>query len=185
MIAFVEEIRNELKDGGQDGPNSSSALPLPKNDEANIISAEKYFLPFELACQSKAARIVVTALDCLQVHSLLLNVSFENTVLILVLHTFINQTYSLPLFVSETHSLWTFNWKYSWLNNSRKISYWSHRWNNMWMFQWSTNRWRSSVTDNKGNRIYKSYTFISNVVLNWSHIVGLVCIILQTCQKAG
>jgi hypothetical protein len=63
----VEEIRNELKDGGQDGPNSSSALPLPKNDEANVITAEKYFLPFELACQSKAARIVVTALDCLQV----------------------------------------------------------------------------------------------------------------------
>ncbi|PNF27849.1 hypothetical protein B7P43_G09188, partial [Cryptotermes secundus] len=62
----LEEIRNELKDGGQDGPNSSSALPLPKNDEANIITAEKYFLPFELACQSKAARIVVTALDCLQ-----------------------------------------------------------------------------------------------------------------------
>jgi len=62
----LEEIRNELKDGGQDGPNSSSALPLPKNDEANVITAEKYFLPFELACQSKAARIVVTALDCLQ-----------------------------------------------------------------------------------------------------------------------
>jgi hypothetical protein len=66
-LSCVEEIRNELKDGGQDGPNSSSALPLPKNDEANVITAEKYFLPFELACQSKAARIVVTALDCLQV----------------------------------------------------------------------------------------------------------------------
>nr|CAD7413974.1 unnamed protein product [Timema cristinae] len=63
----LEDIRNELKDGGQDGPNLSSALPLPKNDEANIINAEKYFLPFELACQSKASRIVVTALDCLQV----------------------------------------------------------------------------------------------------------------------
>ncbi|XP_063238854.1 brefeldin A-inhibited guanine nucleotide-exchange protein 1 isoform X1 [Bacillus rossius redtenbacheri] len=62
----LEDIRNELKDGGQDGPNSSSALPLPKNDEANIINAEKYFLPFELACQSKASRIVVIALDCLQ-----------------------------------------------------------------------------------------------------------------------
>jgi hypothetical protein len=73
---FVEEIRNELKDGGQDGPNSSSALPLPKNDEANVITAEKYFLPFELACQSKAARIVVTALDCLQVYSLLLNLCY-------------------------------------------------------------------------------------------------------------
>ena len=41
-------------------------MPLPKNDAANIINAEKYFLPFELACQSKTPRIVVTALDCLQ-----------------------------------------------------------------------------------------------------------------------
>ncbi|GLH01180.1 Protein MON2 homolog [Gryllus bimaculatus] len=62
----LDEIRIELKAGGHEDPNSSSALPLPKNDEANIITAEKYFLPFELACQSKASRIVVTALDCLQ-----------------------------------------------------------------------------------------------------------------------
>ncbi|KAL1128928.1 hypothetical protein AAG570_013462 [Ranatra chinensis] len=62
---LAEEIRKELKDGeGGDG-NSSSALPLPK-DNSDIISAEKYFLPFELACQSKSSRIVVTALDCLQ-----------------------------------------------------------------------------------------------------------------------
>lgn len=32
-----------------------------------MISAEKYFRPFELACQSKSPRIVVTSLDCLQV----------------------------------------------------------------------------------------------------------------------
>lgn len=32
----------------------------------NVINAEKYFLPFELACQSKTPRIVITALDCLQ-----------------------------------------------------------------------------------------------------------------------
>lgn len=46
--------------------HSSTALPLPKNDSSNSINAEKYFLPFELACQSKTPRIVVTALDCLQ-----------------------------------------------------------------------------------------------------------------------
>lgn len=40
-------------------------MPLPKGDSTSV-SAEKYFLPFELACQSKASRIVVTALDCLQ-----------------------------------------------------------------------------------------------------------------------
>ncbi|XP_026480645.1 brefeldin A-inhibited guanine nucleotide-exchange protein 1 [Ctenocephalides felis] len=60
------EIKTELKDGGEDTTlNSSATLPLPKND-SNIINAEKYFLPFELACQSKSSRIVVTALDCLQ-----------------------------------------------------------------------------------------------------------------------
>lgn len=59
----LDEIKNELKDG--DLQESSSALPLPK-DNSNNVSAEKYFLPFELACQSKTARIVVTALDCLQ-----------------------------------------------------------------------------------------------------------------------
>ncbi|XP_055681945.1 brefeldin A-inhibited guanine nucleotide-exchange protein 1 [Lutzomyia longipalpis] len=65
----LEEIKQELKESGQvenleTAP--SAALPLPKNDSANTINAEKYFLPFELACQSKTPRIVVTALDCLQ-----------------------------------------------------------------------------------------------------------------------
>ncbi|XP_065352555.1 brefeldin A-inhibited guanine nucleotide-exchange protein 1 [Cloeon dipterum] len=60
----LEDIRKELKNVDTD--SASSALPLPKNDAANIVSAEKYFLPFELACQSKGTRIVVTTLDCLQ-----------------------------------------------------------------------------------------------------------------------
>lgn len=47
---------------------ASSALPLPKA-ESGEIEADKYFLPFELACQSKCARIVKTALDCLQVRN--------------------------------------------------------------------------------------------------------------------
>uniref|UniRef100_A0A8B9PBM6 ADP ribosylation factor guanine nucleotide exchange factor 2 n=1 Tax=Apteryx owenii TaxID=8824 RepID=A0A8B9PBM6_APTOW len=34
--------------------------------KANFIEADKYFLPFELACQSKSPRIVSTSLDCLQ-----------------------------------------------------------------------------------------------------------------------
>lgn len=33
----------------------------------NYIEADKYVLPFELACQSKSPRIVSTSLDCLQV----------------------------------------------------------------------------------------------------------------------
>lgn len=35
--------------------------------QATYIEAEKYVLPFELACQSKSPRIVSTSLDCLQV----------------------------------------------------------------------------------------------------------------------
>ncbi|XP_023318748.1 brefeldin A-inhibited guanine nucleotide-exchange protein 1 isoform X2 [Trichogramma pretiosum] len=63
----LEDLHNEIKDvpntQGEEAP--SNALPQPKSD-SNFISAEKYFLPFELACQSKSPRIVVTSLDCLQ-----------------------------------------------------------------------------------------------------------------------
>ena len=44
----------------------SSTLP-PVKSKTNFIEADKYFLPFELACQSKCPRIVSTSLDCLQV----------------------------------------------------------------------------------------------------------------------
>uniref|UniRef100_A0A3Q3B4E0 ADP-ribosylation factor guanine nucleotide-exchange factor 2 (brefeldin A-inhibited) n=1 Tax=Kryptolebias marmoratus TaxID=37003 RepID=A0A3Q3B4E0_KRYMA len=53
----LDEIKEELekqKDG--------TVIP-PK---ANYIEADKYVLPFELACQSKSPRIVSTSLDCLQ-----------------------------------------------------------------------------------------------------------------------
>uniref|UniRef100_A0A3Q2QR31 ARF guanine nucleotide exchange factor 2 n=1 Tax=Fundulus heteroclitus TaxID=8078 RepID=A0A3Q2QR31_FUNHE len=53
----LDEIKEELekqKDG--------TVVP-PK---ANYIEADKYVLPFELACQSKSPRIVSTSLDCLQ-----------------------------------------------------------------------------------------------------------------------
>ena len=43
----------------------SSALPDPKS--AVTVKAERYFLPFDLACQSKCARIVNISLDCIQV----------------------------------------------------------------------------------------------------------------------
>uniref|UniRef100_A0A452VPC8 ADP ribosylation factor guanine nucleotide exchange factor 1 n=1 Tax=Ursus maritimus TaxID=29073 RepID=A0A452VPC8_URSMA len=38
----------------------------PVKSKTNFIEADKYFLPFELACQSKCPRIVSTSLDCLQ-----------------------------------------------------------------------------------------------------------------------
>ncbi|KAK8729377.1 hypothetical protein OTU49_008796 [Cherax quadricarinatus] len=62
----LEELRSEL--GGPDngsGMGASAALPMPKSD-APQLDAEKHFLPFELACQSKSAKIVVSALDCIQ-----------------------------------------------------------------------------------------------------------------------
>ncbi|XP_015595288.1 brefeldin A-inhibited guanine nucleotide-exchange protein 1 isoform X2 [Cephus cinctus] len=65
--AALDDLRNEIKEvpTAQGEEATSNALPQPKSD-SNVISAEKYFLPFDLACQSKSPRIVVTALDCLQ-----------------------------------------------------------------------------------------------------------------------
>ncbi|XP_041273718.1 brefeldin A-inhibited guanine nucleotide-exchange protein 2 isoform X3 [Onychostruthus taczanowskii] len=53
----LDEIKSELEK-----QREGTAAP-PK---ANFIEADKYFLPFELACQSKSPRIVSTSLDCLQ-----------------------------------------------------------------------------------------------------------------------
>lgn len=63
IFHFPDNLRNEIKEGTN--VQVSTALPQPRSD-SYVISAEKYFLPFELACQSKSPRIVVTALDCLQ-----------------------------------------------------------------------------------------------------------------------
>ncbi|XP_065921136.1 brefeldin A-inhibited guanine nucleotide-exchange protein 1 isoform X3 [Magallana gigas] len=60
-----EVALEELKDdNSSNGNQPSSALPQPQR--AGFVQADKYFLPFELACQSKCARIVNIALDCLQ-----------------------------------------------------------------------------------------------------------------------
>ncbi|BFY99374.1 hypothetical protein BsWGS_02414 [Bradybaena similaris] len=58
----LEELKNENKTKVE--VPESSALPVPK--QAGFVEADKYFLPFELACQSKCPRIVNIALDCLQ-----------------------------------------------------------------------------------------------------------------------
>lgn len=49
-----------------DNKSGSSTLP-PIKSKTSFVEADKYFLPFELACQSKCPRIVITSLDCLQV----------------------------------------------------------------------------------------------------------------------
>ncbi|XP_038606683.1 brefeldin A-inhibited guanine nucleotide-exchange protein 2 [Tachyglossus aculeatus] len=55
----LDEIKAEIE---KQRPGTGAATP-PK---ANFIEADKYFLPFELACQSKSPRVVSTSLDCLQ-----------------------------------------------------------------------------------------------------------------------
>uniref|UniRef100_A0A8C3TZL4 ADP ribosylation factor guanine nucleotide exchange factor 1 n=1 Tax=Catharus ustulatus TaxID=91951 RepID=A0A8C3TZL4_CATUS len=58
----LEEIKAETEKQRYSG---SSTLP-PVKSKTSFIEADKYFLPFELACQSKCPRIVSTSLDCLQ-----------------------------------------------------------------------------------------------------------------------
>uniref|UniRef100_A0A7N8XWG7 ADP-ribosylation factor guanine nucleotide-exchange factor 1 (brefeldin A-inhibited) n=1 Tax=Mastacembelus armatus TaxID=205130 RepID=A0A7N8XWG7_9TELE len=61
----LEEIKEEsekLSPPSGDGKSGSSTLP-PIKSKTNFIEADKYFLPFELACQSKCPRIVITSLD--------------------------------------------------------------------------------------------------------------------------
>uniref|UniRef100_A0A4W4GEZ9 SEC7 domain-containing protein n=1 Tax=Electrophorus electricus TaxID=8005 RepID=A0A4W4GEZ9_ELEEL len=53
----LEEIKLELE-------KQKDGIVVPPR--ANYVEADKYVLPFELACQSKSPRIVSTSLDCLQ-----------------------------------------------------------------------------------------------------------------------
>uniref|UniRef100_A0A8C4TZ66 ADP ribosylation factor guanine nucleotide exchange factor 1 n=1 Tax=Falco tinnunculus TaxID=100819 RepID=A0A8C4TZ66_FALTI len=48
------------------GEARQGAAASPPIFHTSFIEADKYFLPFELACQSKCPRIVSTSLDCLQ-----------------------------------------------------------------------------------------------------------------------
>uniref|UniRef100_A0A6Q2WQK7 SEC7 domain-containing protein n=1 Tax=Esox lucius TaxID=8010 RepID=A0A6Q2WQK7_ESOLU len=63
----LEEIKEESEklSPPPDGNSDSSTLP-PIKSKTSFVEADKYFLPFELACQSKCPRIVITSLDCLQ-----------------------------------------------------------------------------------------------------------------------
>ncbi|KAJ8257565.1 hypothetical protein GJAV_G00187030 [Gymnothorax javanicus] len=53
----LDEIKSELE------KQKDGTVVAPR---ANYIEADKYVLPFELACHSKSPRIVSTSLDCLQ-----------------------------------------------------------------------------------------------------------------------
>ncbi|XP_054153411.1 brefeldin A-inhibited guanine nucleotide-exchange protein 1-like [Oppia nitens] len=64
----LDDIKNESQKVSNEllQQELSSALPQPKGESVMTIDAEKYFLPFELSCQSKSPKIVITALDCIQ-----------------------------------------------------------------------------------------------------------------------
>ena len=93
---------------------ASSALPLPKT-ESGEIEADKYFLPFELACQSKCARIVKTALDCLQVRQrdFILQCCLSEILNFGVIFPvqLMNDTRTFHIMISETNSIWSLDWK--------------------------------------------------------------------------
>lgn len=57
----IEELSVDRVDEGQ--VVTTDVLP----SKAQFIHADRYFLPFDLACRCKVPRIVIIALDCLQV----------------------------------------------------------------------------------------------------------------------
>merc|ERR1719158_537317 len=67
--AALKEIQEMVgADNNSEGDNlsiSSSVLPDPFQDALKL-DADKYFLPFSLACQSKTPRLVVISLDGIQ-----------------------------------------------------------------------------------------------------------------------
>jgi hypothetical protein len=69
--ASAASPRTAPDDGGGDSVSVSSFLVssssvLPDPSEMSRLNADKYFLPFDLACQSKSPRLTVIALDGIQ-----------------------------------------------------------------------------------------------------------------------
>ncbi|PAV59959.1 hypothetical protein WR25_18037 [Diploscapter pachys] len=56
----LEELKGQEENG--EPLRNGSVMP----DNRNFVNADKYFLPFELACKSKTSKIVEISLDCLQ-----------------------------------------------------------------------------------------------------------------------
>uniref|UniRef100_A0A8R1HNA7 SEC7 domain-containing protein n=1 Tax=Caenorhabditis japonica TaxID=281687 RepID=A0A8R1HNA7_CAEJA len=60
----LEQLKASESNDGLSAPASTNGEHLP--DAGIAVEADRYFLPFELACNSKSPKIVITALDCLQ-----------------------------------------------------------------------------------------------------------------------
>uniref|UniRef100_A0A915ESK1 Mon2/Sec7/BIG1-like dimerisation and cyclophilin-binding domain-containing protein n=1 Tax=Ditylenchus dipsaci TaxID=166011 RepID=A0A915ESK1_9BILA len=61
----LEQLNAEIESNCKQGLVSSPRHDILPNSE-DFILADSYFLPFELACQSKSSKIVITALDSIQ-----------------------------------------------------------------------------------------------------------------------
>ncbi|VDD92137.1 unnamed protein product [Enterobius vermicularis] len=59
-----EQALEELKIAEKNQQIETSSGILPSQDQ--FVHADRYFLPFDLACHSKCPRIIIIALDCLQ-----------------------------------------------------------------------------------------------------------------------
>ncbi|VDO69404.1 unnamed protein product [Heligmosomoides polygyrus] len=59
-----ENVLEELKADNAYAHDNNNGVVLP--DKERITEADRYFLPFELACKSRSPKIVITSLDCLQ-----------------------------------------------------------------------------------------------------------------------
>ncbi len=126
-----------------DNKSSSSTLP-PIKSKTNFIEADKYFLPFELACQSKCPRIVITALDCLQVSA--------------QQHAHVRMLFMITMFrlmrcvydFSETHSIRSPDGQRSRQHHPRKKAHRQDHRDYMWLFPRTADGWRHPVANYKG-----------------------------------
>lgn len=124
------------------GDNKSSTLP-PIKSKTNFIEADKYFLPFELACQSKCPRIVITSLDCLQVSAL------QHTDVRILLKRMFHLMRCVHDF-SETHSIWSPDGQRSRQHHPRKKTHRQDHRDYMWLFPRTADGWRRPVANYKG-----------------------------------
>jgi len=62
----LSEIQELVGAQAKDGKGDEGSSVLPEPSENAKLEADKYFLPFELACQSKTPRLIVVSLDGIQ-----------------------------------------------------------------------------------------------------------------------
>lgn len=137
-----------------DNKSSSSTLP-PIKSKTNFIEADKYFLPFELACQSKCPRIVITSLDCLQVSAL--QQTQGRIRLMMRMFRLMCCVYDF----SETHSIWSPDWERSRQHNPRKKAHRQDHRDYMWLFPRTTDWWRRPVANYKGQIFFYVWLLIN------------------------